>query len=251
VVQEFGGKVKFAEENYGDSELAARFGVKRYPAIFVGDVLVATPKDFGWYGKGEGEGEGRYAPLKSAETHERFRADLRRSIAAMLAGRADEARAAMPAQSGDAAPRKLPRLDLVDLEGRVLRLAGDGGDLAGKVVAVELWATWCPPCRGTLSWLAELRRRFGDQVAVVTVAVESDAADVRKLAAETGHPFRWAMGTPEIARAFGDVSAVPTLLLFDRGGRAAGAFYGVPPGLHEEAEAAIQRLTADEVPPSS
>ena len=34
---------------------AKRFGVKRYPAIFVDDVLVATPKDFGWFGKGEGK----------------------------------------------------------------------------------------------------------------------------------------------------------------------------------------------------
>ena len=50
-------------ENYGDSELAKRFGVKRYPAIFVDDVLVATPKDFGWFGTGEGKDEGRYAPL--------------------------------------------------------------------------------------------------------------------------------------------------------------------------------------------
>ena len=45
-------------ENYGESELAKRFGVTRYPAIFVDDVLVATPKDFGFYGKGEGEESG-------------------------------------------------------------------------------------------------------------------------------------------------------------------------------------------------
>ena len=36
----------------------------RYPAIFVDDVLVATPKDFGFYGKGEGKADGRYAPLE-------------------------------------------------------------------------------------------------------------------------------------------------------------------------------------------
>jgi len=35
-------------ENYGESELAKRFGVTRYPAIFVDDVLVATPNDFGF-----------------------------------------------------------------------------------------------------------------------------------------------------------------------------------------------------------
>ena len=63
-------------ENYGDSEIAKRFGVTRYPAIFVDDVLVAKPKDFGFYGKGEGSGDGRYTPFKSAESHERFRSTV-------------------------------------------------------------------------------------------------------------------------------------------------------------------------------
>ena len=72
--------------------------MKRYPAIFVDEVLVATPKDFGWYGKGEGEGEGRYAPLKSAQSHERFRGDLGKIVRLVLAGRTADARAAAPSQ---------------------------------------------------------------------------------------------------------------------------------------------------------
>ncbi len=60
-MQEFGGKARFVEENYGGSELAKRFGVTRYPVIFVDDVLVATPSDFGFYGDGEGQ-SGRYSP---------------------------------------------------------------------------------------------------------------------------------------------------------------------------------------------
>jgi hypothetical protein len=66
VAAESGGRVRFVAENYGDSELARRFGVTRYPAIFVGDVLVATPNDFGFYGQGETESGGRYSPFKSA-----------------------------------------------------------------------------------------------------------------------------------------------------------------------------------------
>jgi thiol-disulfide isomerase/thioredoxin len=111
-------------------------------------------------------------------------------------------------------------------------------------VLVEFWATWCPPCRGTLRWLGEVAKRHGDRVAVVTIAVESDPADVKKLAAELDLPLRWAMGTPDVARAFGDVTSVPTLLLFDREGRSAGAFYGAPPDLHERAEARISSLLA-------
>ncbi len=243
MVQEFGGKARFKVENYGDSELAKRFGVKRYPAIFVDDVLVATPKDFGFYGQGEGEGKGRYAPVKSAESHERFRKDLSRMIDLILAGRKDVARAmavdTAPAESGEIA--KLPDVrdvQINDLEGKTLSRE----DLAGRVVLVELWATWCPPCRGTLSWLGELKKRHGDRVAVIAIAVESGEADVRKLAGELKLPFVWTMGTPEMVRAFGDVSAVPTLLVFDPEGRGAGAYYGAPPGLHAEAVAKLASL---------
>ena len=237
MVQGFGGQARFVVENHGQSELAKRFGVTRYPAIFVEDVLVATPSDFGFYGNAKGAAEGRYAPLKKAESHERFRADLTRMIDLILAGRKDAARAeAAPAETKGIAA--LPEVAITDLDGKTLSRA----DLAGRPVLVELWATWCPPCRGTLAWLGELKKRHGDRLAIVTIAVESPEADVRKLANELGLPLVWTMGTPEVVRAFGDVSAVPTLLLFDAEGRAAGAFYGAPPGLHAEAEARLAAL---------
>ena len=235
MVEELGGKARFVVENYGESELAKRFGVKRYPAIFVDDVLVATPKDFGFYGKGEGEGKGRYARPGGQES---FRADMRRTIDLILAGRKDTARTEAAPALEEGGLAALPDVTLTDLQGKTLSRA----DLAGRVVLVELWATWCPPCRGTLTWLGELKKQYGDRVAVVTIAVESDEADVRKLMGELNLPFVWTMGNPDLVRAFGDVSAVPTLLVFDREGKAAGAFYGAPPGLHAEAEAKLAGL---------
>ena len=221
-------------ENYGDSELAKRFGVKRYPAIFVDDVLVATPKDFGWFGKGEGKDEGRYAPLKSAASHERFRADLARMLQLVLAGDTASARA-QAASPVDAPVPALPAFALTDLDGRPVTAA----DLAGKAVLVEFWATWCPPCRGTLAWLGELQRKHAGQLVVVAAALESDEADVRRIRDELGLELRVAMGTPEMARAFGDLSALPTLFVFDRDGKTRGSFFGAPPGLHADVEQAL------------
>jgi thiol-disulfide isomerase/thioredoxin len=233
----FGGQARFVSENYGDSKLAKRFGVTRYPAIFVDDVLVATPKDFGFYGKGEGKDEGRYAPLRSAASHERLRADLSRMITLILAGRKDDARAtASPSRAAEIPA--LPAIALTDLDGR--KLTQD--DLAGRVVLVEFWATWCPPCRATLGWLGELKARYGDRLAVVALALESEEAGVRKVAGEMKLPLTWAMGSPEIARAFGDIGAVPTLFLFDREGQTASVLYGSPPGLHAEAQAKLASL---------
>ena len=221
-------------ENYGDSELAKRFGVKRYPAIFVDDVLVATPKDFGWFGKGEGKDEGRYAPLKSAASHERFRADLARMLQLVLAGETASARA-QAASPVEAPVPTLPAFAVTDLDGRPVT----AGDLAGKAVLVEFWATWCPPCRGTLAWLGELQRKHAGQLVVVAAAIESDEADVRRIRDELGLDLRVAMGTPEMARAFGDLSALPTLFVFDRDGKTRGSFFGAPPGLHDEVEQAL------------
>ena len=236
-MQSFGSKARFVVENYGESELARRFGVTRYPAIFVDDILVAKPKDFGFYGKGEGEGDGRYTPLRSAAAHERFRGDLSRVIELVLAGRRDQARAqGVSAETAEIAA--LPAFSLTDLEGRPVARE----DLAGRVVVAEFWATWCPPCRGTLAWLGEVKKRYGDRVVVLALAIESDETAVRKVAAESALPFRWALGTPEVARAFGDVSAVPTLLIFDPQGRTAATFFGAPPELHAQAEARLNAV---------
>lgn len=234
VVADFKGKARFVSENYGDSQLAKRFGVTFYPVIFVDDVLVSTPKDF--YNENP-NARGRYIPFKSAASHDRFRADLTRMIDLVLAGKKETARA-------EAAPGKmeavaqLPAVTITDLDGR--RLSRE--DLAGRAVLVEMWATWCPPCRGTLGWLGELKKRYGDRLAVVAVAVQSEEPNVRELAGELNLPLTWAMATPELAQAFGDIAAVPTLFLFDPDGKAAGAFYGAPPTLHAEAEAKLAAL---------
>ena len=215
----------------------------RYPAIFVDDVLVATPNDFGFYGRGEKEAGGRYAPLKSAAAHQRFRADLTRMINLVLAGRTDDARAqAAPAKSGEIAA--FPAVSLPTLDGKRVTQA----DLAGRVVLVEFWATWCPPCRGTLGWLGEVKQRYGDRITVLAIAVESQEPDVRKLTKSLDLPLVWAMGSPEVARSFGDISAVPTLLLFDGTGRTAGAFYGAPPELHQQAESKVATLLGRSLP---
>ena len=237
MVQGYGGAARFVSENYGDSELAKRFGVTRYPAIFVDDVLVATPNDFGFYGPGEKEQGGRYAPLKSASAHERFRADLTRMIDLELAGKKDAARF-VAAPAATKAIAAMPALDAADLDGRPLRRA----DLTGKVVLVEMWATWCPPCRGTLGWLGELKKRYGDELEVVAVAIESEDGKVKKLTQELGLPLRWVTGTPELVRSFGDIGAVPTLFVFDRSGKTVDVFYGAPPTLRGDTEASLASL---------
>ena len=212
--------------------------MQRYPAVFVDDVLIARPRDFGFFG--EGEKDGRYAPwVKNPQNQAKFQADLTRMIDLVLAGRKDEVsreRAVANAEPDQIAA--LPKFSLTDLAGHQL----SAQDVAGRVVMVEFWATWCPPCRSTLEWLGGVKKKYGDNVAILALAVESPNDQVRKLAASLSPDIRWAISDAVTARAFGDVVAVPTMLLFDRSGKTARAMYGAPPDLHEQVENTLDSL---------
>jgi thiol-disulfide isomerase/thioredoxin len=231
VANRYKGEVEFAEESWATSALAQRMGVKYYPAIFVNDVLVARPGDFR-------AKDGRYAPwIGNAKAHERFQADLARMVDLARRGRMDVVR-----KESDAAPAaeiaELPRIPSLTLQ----PLTGEALDLSkrdGTVRLVEFWATWCPPCRGTLAWLGELQRKHPEDLVVLAAAIESDEADVRRIRGELETSLRFGMGSPEMARAFGDLSAVPTLFVFDRQRRSRGSFFGAPPSLHADAERAL------------
>ena len=237
MVGEYGGKVGFVSENFGASKLAERFGVTRYPAVFVDDVLVARPRDFGFLA--QGEKAGRYAPWRNADNQARFKADLKKMVDQVLAGKKDEVAAANAATA--TVPdqvQSLPDFRLTDLAGHELT----ANQVAGRVVIVEFWATWCPPCQSTLKWLSELKARYGDRVAILAFAVESPDDKIRPMIAGVPGDILWAVPDAETAEAFGDVVAVPTLLVFDRAGKTAGAFYGAPPDLHEKVEGTLAPL---------
>ena len=240
VAAKYSGKVTFVSENFGASALADRLGVKGYPAVFVDDVLVACPRDFGYFR--EDEGSGRYAPWRNAENQRKFRDDLTRMIDLILAGRKDvvvrESAAVGGALSELAA---LPNFKLTDLAGQPLTAE----QLTGRVVLVEFWATWCPTCRTTLGWLGELKRKYGDNLAILALAVESPEDKIRELAGTLSPDLRIAVTDASTAQAFGNVTSVPTMFLFGRSGKTARVLYGAPPDLHEQAGKVIESLVAN------
>ena len=237
VAAKYPGQVTFVTENFGASRLADKFGVKGYPAVFVDDVLVAAPREFGYFG--EVEGTGRYAPWRNAASQEKFKADLARMINLILAGRKDIVSREHPNPTGASQEiAALPRFKLTDLSGKPLNRE----DLAGRVVLVEFWATWCPPCRSTLEWLGELQRKHGDNLAILALAVESPEDQIRSTVASLSPDLHWAITDAPTAQSFGDITAVPTLFLFDRSGKTSRILYGAPPDLHSQVEKSLDTL---------
>ena len=240
VASELGDRVKVVTEEYGNSPTAQKWGVRRYPVVFVDDVLVARPKDFGFTGEDD-KSKGLYVPWRDPASQQRFKADLRRMVELRLKGEyvaglnVDDVRTDAAVVSDG--PAGIPTLDMATIAGQSL----NAKTLDGKVVIVEMWATWCPPCRSMMAWLNQLKTKYGDRVEVIAVAVDSPEADVTKFAGEMKASYHVVQGTPQIISQFGDVAAVPKLFVFDRSGRRIQTFYGAPPDLHEKIESSIER----------
>ncbi|MBC7542467.1 MAG: TlpA family protein disulfide reductase [Candidatus Sericytochromatia bacterium] len=105
-------------------------------------------------------------------------------------------------------------------------------DWRGKIVLVNVWATWCPPCRWEIPALASVYRTYRDQgLAVVGVSIDSDGPEkVNAFVQEHAVPYPVVMGDAGLIAAFGGVRAVPTSFLLDRQGRIVKKYVGLLPG---------------------
>lgn len=234
-MQGFGDRVAFQVEDLGASPLSDRFGIDKYPAVFVDDALIARPEEF--YAWDPADTSGKYVPWTELTNRREFQDDLRRMIEIRLAGGTLESAAPRVAAESS---KPLPTLEFSSLDGTTHRFA----ELRGKPVLVEFWAPWCPPCLSTLRWLENPEPIDPTSFSLVAIAVESKLEAVEAVRRDYQVPGIFAMATPELVAAFGGVPAIPTLLIADRDGKVVKAFYGAPPDLHEQIERELARLGA-------
>jgi len=114
------------------------------------------------------------------------------------------------------APQASP-LELRDLDGRELSLAG----LRGKVVLINLWASWCGPCRSEIPGLTRLAHELGPRGLVVLGVNVEDLAPSRvaELGKELGIDYPIAQPAGPLTGTFADEGVLPQSWLIDRRGR--------------------------------
>ena len=94
----------------------------------------------------------------------------------------------------------------------------DESSLAGKIVLVNFWATWCPPCLAEIPGLSAVYRRHRDAgFVIVGVAVDSPAADLPGFVSRQGMTYPVVVDA-KLERAFGSPDGLPASFLYDRAG---------------------------------
>lgn len=126
--------------------------------------------------------------------------------------------------------RPAPDFTLKDLDGRDVRLA----DFRGKVVMVNFWATWCPPCRMEIPDFVALQRELGSQgFQIIGISLDDEgAAKVRPFAEQNGINYTMLVNGNQAANSYGQIEGIPTTFLLDRQGRVVERQVGVASRQH-------------------
>ena len=140
-------------------------------------------------------------------------------------------------------PKPLPDLQFQDGAGKPLKLS----DWKGRVVLLNLWATWCAPCRKEMPDLSKLEKELGsDQFEVVAVSVDRKGAEASAaFLKETGVDNLKLYVEPS-TKIVNDVQSagLPASILVDRQGREVGRILGPAEWGGPEAQALIKAALA-------
>ncbi|MCM8812178.1 MAG: TlpA family protein disulfide reductase [Candidatus Omnitrophica bacterium] len=149
---------------------------------------------------------------------------------------ADSAQDVQPAASRKTASD----FQLTGLNGEAIEL----GSFRGKVVLLDFWATWCPPCRAEIPHFNELYSAYkGQGFELIGLSVGEDPEVVRSFVAANDMRYPVAISNEKVEQAYGGIRGIPTTFLIDKKGRIAQKYVGY----HEKAvfEGAIRKLLAE------
>lgn len=144
----------------------------------------------------------------------------------------NESKTQLSARQGntEAVPGQAPAFTLQNAQGQNVSLA----DFKGKVLILDFWATWCPPCRDEIPHFIELLKEYGEKgLQVVGVSVDQQGWDVVKPFIEQNHMnYPVLMADKEVYKAYQEIiepnqrGGIPFTFVIDRNGKITEQFVG-------------------------
>lgn len=133
----------------------------------------------------------------------------------------------------------LPQFTVETLAGEPLAITS----FKGKVVYLDIWASWCRPCEKSFPWLREIQERFGaERFQVLAISVDTDLGAAREFISKHGGRFPVGIdpdgSIPELLGA----SSMPSSYLVDQAGRVVRVIEGFHAGNASDIEHQIERL---------
>ncbi len=111
--------------------------------------------------------------------------------------------------------KKMPEFELKNIDGETV----SSDDFDNKVLLVDFWATWCPPCRKEIPGFINLYEKYKDKgVEIIGISLDKDMDKLESFVDENKINYTVLIGNKEIADAFGGIQGIPTTFIIDRNG---------------------------------
>jgi thiol-disulfide isomerase/thioredoxin len=126
---------------------------------------------------------------------------------------------------------------LQDMSGKNVRLS----DYKGRVVLLDFWATWCPPCRASIPGLEKLHKAYKDKgLVVLAVSLDMGGWDsVKSFIRDNGITYQVLKGTDDVSDQY-QVRTIPMILVLNKEGRITKRYLGF--GSEEDLEKDIKSV---------
>lgn len=120
-----------------------------------------------------------------------------------------------------------PDFNLPTADGKTLKLS----DYKGKMVIIDFWATWCPPCRKGIPDLISLKKKYGSKgLEVIGVSVDQDTKpDVVPFIKSQGINYPVVYADNNVIMKYGGINAIPTTFVIDKTGKVVASYQGLYP----------------------